>query len=115
MYGLLTPNDGAWMLRLFSCKRQVEVVPETRTPDTLTLMFIGDVMSHTPQVTAAQIYDGYYDYSTCYRYLAPSHVRGHIFHARSYSFQVYSLQLLHCPPRMCLRASAGTSAQGSNE
>ena len=71
IYGLLTPDDGAWMLRLFSCKRQVEVVPETRTPDTLTLMFIGDVMSHTPQVTAAQIYDDYYDYSTCYRYLAP--------------------------------------------
>ena len=41
------------------------------TPDTLTLMFIGDVMSHGPQVEAARMEDGTYDYAPCYRFLAP--------------------------------------------
>ena len=26
IYGLLAPNDGAWMLRLFSCNQPTEVV-----------------------------------------------------------------------------------------
>ena len=57
----------------FSLKRQTEPAPiqAERTPDTLTLMFIGDVMSHSPQVTAAKTEDGTYDYAPCYRYLAP--------------------------------------------
>jgi poly-gamma-glutamate synthesis protein (capsule biosynthesis protein) len=34
-------------------------------------MFIGDVMSHMPQVDAARLEDGTYDYAPCYRFLAP--------------------------------------------
>jgi poly-gamma-glutamate synthesis protein (capsule biosynthesis protein) len=71
IYVLFRPNDGTWLQRLFPQKSQVEVVREEPVPDTLTLMFIGDVMSHMPQVTAAQKNDGSYDYSPCYRFLAP--------------------------------------------
>ena len=46
IYGLFTPNNGPWFLRLFSDRHSVEVAKEERTPDTLTLMFIGDVMSY---------------------------------------------------------------------
>ena len=70
-YVLFVPNDGTWWQRLFPEKHPMEVVPEEPAPDTLTLMFIGDVMSHMPQVTAAQMDDGSYDYSPCYRFLAP--------------------------------------------
>ena len=58
-------------MRLFSEKPQVEVMREEPVPDTLTLMFIGDVMSHSPQVDAARLVDGTYDYAPCYRFLAP--------------------------------------------
>ena len=71
IYGLFASNNGAWLLRLFSEKPHVEVVREESVPDTLTLMFIGDVMSHSPQVDAARLADGSYDYSPCYRFLAP--------------------------------------------
>ena len=71
IYGLFAPNDGSWLLRLFSEKPQVEVMREEPVPDTLTLMFIGDVMSHSPQVDAARLADGTYDYAPCYRFLAP--------------------------------------------
>ena len=71
IYGLFAPNDGSWLLWLFSEKPQVEVVREEPVPDTLTLMFIGDVMSHSPQVDAARLADGSYDYAPCYRFLAP--------------------------------------------
>ena len=54
----------------FSRQPQTEVLPAP-TPDTLTLMFIGDVMSHMPQVEAAQLPNGTYDYSPCYRFIAP--------------------------------------------
>ncbi|MBO7629921.1 MAG: CapA family protein, partial [Bacteroidales bacterium] len=71
IYGLFAPNDGAWLLRLFSEKPRMEVAHEEPVPDTLTLMFIGDVMSHSPQVDAARLEDGTYDYAPCYRFLAP--------------------------------------------
>ena len=71
VYGLLAPNNGTLMQWLFSEKPQVEVVHEEPVPDTLTLMFIGDVMSHSPQVDAARMADGTYDYAPCYRFLAP--------------------------------------------
>jgi len=71
IYGLLAPNDGIWFPQLFPSKRRVEVAQPEPTPDTITLMFIGDVMSHMPQVDAARLEDGTYDYSPCYRYLAP--------------------------------------------
>jgi poly-gamma-glutamate synthesis protein (capsule biosynthesis protein) len=54
----------------FNRQPQTEVQPAP-TPDTLTLMFIGDVMSHMPQVEAAQLPNGTYDYSPCYRFIAP--------------------------------------------
>lgn len=62
---------GLWSSNWFGNKRPVEVVHEEPTPDTLTLMFIGDVMSHMPQVDAARLPDGTYDYAPCYRFLAP--------------------------------------------
>ncbi len=62
---------GLWSSNWFGNKRPVEVVHEEPTPDTLTLMFIGDVMSHMPQVDAARLPDGTYDYVPCYRFLAP--------------------------------------------
>jgi poly-gamma-glutamate synthesis protein (capsule biosynthesis protein) len=68
---LLLGNCGLWSSNWFDNKRPVEVVHEEPTPDTLTLMFIGDVMSHTPQVDAARLPDGTYDYAPCYRFLAP--------------------------------------------
>ena len=71
IYGLLTTTDGSRLRRLFPDKRPMEVVQEEPVPDTLTLMFIGDVMSHMPQVDAARLADGTYDYAPCYRYLAP--------------------------------------------
>lgn len=33
------------------------------------LMFVGDAMQHSPQLTAAQRSDGSYDYSPCFRYV----------------------------------------------
>lgn len=62
---------GLWSSNWFGNKRPVEVVHEEPTPDTLTLMFIGDVMSHMPQVDAARLPGGTYDYAPCYRFLAP--------------------------------------------
>ena len=62
---------GLWSSNWFGNKRPVEVVHEEPTPDTLTLMFIGDVMSHMPQVDAARLPDGTYDYAPCYRFIAP--------------------------------------------
>ncbi len=64
-------NCGLWVSHWFDNKRPVEVVHEEPAPDTLTLMFIGDVMSHSPQVDAARLPDGTYDYAPCYRFLAP--------------------------------------------
>lgn len=63
--------SGLWFIPGLSPNRHSEVVREEPTPDTLTLMFIGDVMSHMPQVTAAKLEDGTYDYAPCYRYLSP--------------------------------------------
>jgi len=60
-----------WQLPWLANRHQTEVIKEEKTPDTLTLMFIGDVMSHMPQVTAAQQEDGTFDYAPCYRFLAP--------------------------------------------
>ena len=54
-----------------NCHQQTAETQTVSTPDTLTLMFIGDVMSHSPQVDAARLEDGTYDYTPCYRFLAP--------------------------------------------
>lgn len=61
--------NGLWPLH--TNKQQTEVVLNEQNLDTITLMFIGDVMSHMPQVTAAQQEDGTYDYAPCYQFLAP--------------------------------------------
>jgi poly-gamma-glutamate synthesis protein (capsule biosynthesis protein) len=70
LYGLLTMTGGQWPSHWFNREPQAQVQPAP-TPDTLTLMFIGDVMSHSPQVDAARLPDGTYDYTPCYRFLAP--------------------------------------------
>ena len=67
----LTGTGGSWLQNWFSPKSTVETGPALPVPDTLTLMFIGDVMSHSPQVDAARLEDGTYDYAPCYRFLAP--------------------------------------------
>ena len=71
LYGLLTLGGGSWPQRFLPNHRQPAVEQLAPTPDTLTLMFIGDVMSHGPQVDAARLPDGTYDYAPCYRFLAP--------------------------------------------
>ena len=71
IYGLFIPHNGTWLLRLFSENHRVETEHEEPVLDTLTLMFIGDVMSHSPQVDAARLADSTYDYAPCYRFLAP--------------------------------------------
>jgi len=70
LYGLLTMTGGQCPSHWFNRQPQADVQPAP-TPDTLTLMFIGDVMSHMPQVEAARLPDGTYDYAPCYRFLAP--------------------------------------------
>ena len=67
----LTGTGGSWLQNWFAPKSTVETEPTLPVPDTLTLMFIGDVMSHSPQVDAARLEDGTYDYTPCYRFLAP--------------------------------------------
>ena len=71
LYGILMmsgcPRPHEW----FAKHRQPVVEEPAPTPDTLTLMFIGDVMSHMPQVDAARLEDGTYDYAPCYRFLTP--------------------------------------------
>ena len=71
MYGILAVTGGWWPQGRFFVHHQSAPQPVERVPDTLTLMFIGDVMSHTPQVDAARLADGTYDYTSCYRFLAP--------------------------------------------
>jgi poly-gamma-glutamate synthesis protein (capsule biosynthesis protein) len=70
-HSLFMENSSLWQWPWLANRHQTEVIKEEKTPDTLTLMFIGDVMSHMPQVTAAQQEDGTYDYAPCYRFLAP--------------------------------------------
>jgi len=74
-FALLLPivflsGGGIWSWSAFSAHQQ-EAIQTEPSADTLTLMFIGDVMSHSPQVTAAKLADGTYDYAPCYRFLAP--------------------------------------------
>ena len=71
VYSLTAPNDGMCLQRFFPGKHSTEIAAVEHVPDTLTLMFIGDVMSHGPQVEAARMEDGTYDYAPCYRFLAP--------------------------------------------
>lgn len=70
-HSIFLADNGLWHLPWLTQNRQTEVAVAEPVPDTLTLMFIGDVMSHMPQVTAAQQEDGTYDYAPCYRFLAP--------------------------------------------
>lgn len=70
-HSLFMENSSLWQWPWLANRHQTEVIKEEKTPDTLTLMFIGDVMSHMPQVTAAQQEDGTYDYAPCYSFLAP--------------------------------------------
>ena len=71
LYGILSMTGSLWPQSWFPKHREPVAVQPERTPDTLTLMFIGDVMSHMPQVDAARLEDGTYDYAPCYRFLAP--------------------------------------------
>jgi poly-gamma-glutamate synthesis protein (capsule biosynthesis protein) len=70
-HSIFMETSSLWQLPWLANRHQTEIIKEEKTPDTLTLMFIGDVMSHMPQVTAAQQDDGTYDYAPCYRFLAP--------------------------------------------
>lgn len=40
-------------------------------PDTLRLIFAGDIMGHTPQIKSAETGPGQYDYAPCFRYIKP--------------------------------------------
>ncbi len=71
MCRLFVTDNGLWLTQVFSGRHPVDIPQAETTPDTLTLMFIGDVMSHTPQVDAARLPDGSHDYAPCYRFIAP--------------------------------------------
>lgn len=70
-HSIFMEASGLWSWPWLANRHQNEVIKEEGNTDTLTLMFIGDVMSHMPQVKAAQLDDGTYDYAPCYRFLAP--------------------------------------------
>ncbi len=70
-HSIFMEANGLWSWPWLANRHQNEVIKEEGNTDTLTLMFIGDVMSHMPQVKAAQLDDGTYDYAPCYRFLAP--------------------------------------------
>lgn len=40
-------------------------------PDTLRLIFAGDIMGHSPQIKSAETAPGKYDYTPCFRYVKP--------------------------------------------
>lgn len=40
-------------------------------PDTLRLIFAGDIMGHSPQIKSAETGPGQYDYAPCFRYVKP--------------------------------------------
>ncbi len=48
----------------------LSVVQLLQSNNTVNLMFVGDAMQHSPQITAAQQPDGTYDYTPCFQYLA---------------------------------------------
>lgn len=39
--------------------------------DSLSLLFIGDLMQHQAQLDAARMPDGTYDYTDCFRWVSP--------------------------------------------
>lgn len=39
--------------------------------DSLSLLFIGDLMQHQAQLDAARMPDGSYDYTDCFRWVSP--------------------------------------------
>lgn len=47
-----------------------QIVPSVTVPDSVTVIFSGDFMQHSPQVTAAHT-NGTYDYDTQLRYISP--------------------------------------------
>ncbi len=54
----------------------VEVTPPV--VDSARLVFVGDVMSHTPQIEAAQTADGGYDYTGVFRHYRPIFESAHV-------------------------------------
>jgi poly-gamma-glutamate capsule biosynthesis protein CapA/YwtB (metallophosphatase superfamily) len=63
---LLVPKQS---LILLAC---ICVLPlSAKTQDTLSLLFAGDVMGHTPQIKAAQTGANSYDYGHCFAHIAP--------------------------------------------
>lgn len=51
-------------------KNQIDsIAVSTWSPDTITLLFVGDVMQHKPQITAAKNSDGSYNYFECFQHL----------------------------------------------
>ena len=47
----------------------LSVVSLLQSNHTINLMFVGDAMQHAPQITAAQQFDGTYDYTPCFQYI----------------------------------------------
>lgn len=39
--------------------------------DTLRLLFVGDIMGHTPQIKSAEVAPGKYNYDPCFKYVKP--------------------------------------------
>ena len=64
----------------------LSLVSLLQTNNEVNLMFVGDAMQHTPQLTAARQADGTYDYSRCF-----THVEGDI------RWADYAVVNLECP------------------
>ena len=47
----------------------LSVVSLLQSNHTVNLMFVGDAMQHSPQITAAEQPDGTYDYTPCFQYI----------------------------------------------
>lgn len=79
-YILLATLLSLWLIEKHlsddDCDIEVAVVEEEQTEpvivtDTIRLIFGGDLMQHMPQVAAARMTDGTYDYTSSFEYIAP--------------------------------------------
>ena len=59
-----------WKRLFLSCLWLAGITVFAFTPDSISLLFVGDLMQHQPQIAAAKGAGGKYDYSDCFKHLA---------------------------------------------
>ena len=52
-------------------EKKTEIAKENIAPQTLKMMFAGDIMSQLPQIESANIGGNQYDYTPCFQYIKP--------------------------------------------